>query len=79
MSVEANALGRYTIFPTDESATVPKEPFSLDDLDRLGKINITFDSRLMGYVETLRLMSVSLPGDILKGAYVWARSPSPRS
>jgi uroporphyrinogen decarboxylase len=70
LSVEANALGRYTIFPQGESATVPKEPFNLDELDTLARINITFDSRLMGYVETLRLMSVSLPSGMLKGAYV---------
>jgi len=70
LAVEANALGRYTVFPTDESATVPKAPFHLDDLRRLEGINITFDGRLMGYVETLRLMSVSLPAGMLKGAYV---------
>ncbi len=70
LSVEANALGRYTIFPTGESATVPKDRFSFEELERLARINITFDSRLMGYVETLRLMSVSLPAGTLKGAYV---------
>jgi uroporphyrinogen decarboxylase len=70
LAVEANALGRYTVFPTDESATVPKAPFHMDDLERIEGINITFDGRLMGYVETLRLMSVSLPAGMLKGAYV---------
>jgi uroporphyrinogen decarboxylase len=70
LSVEANALGRFTVFPRDESATVPKEHFSLEELERLESINITFDSRLMGFVETLKLMSVSLPRDILRGAYV---------
>ena len=70
LSVEANALGRYTIFPQSESATVPKERFAVEELDRLAQINITFDSRLMGYVETLRLMSVTLPAGIMKGAYV---------
>ena len=70
LSVEANALGRYTIFPHNESATVPKERFVMEELDRLGRINITFDSRLMGYVETLRMMSVTLPEGTMKGAYV---------
>ena len=70
LSVEANALGRFTVFPRDESATVPKERFSLEELEQLSQINITFDSRLMGFVETLKLMSVSLPRDILRGAYV---------
>jgi uroporphyrinogen decarboxylase len=70
LSVEANALGRYTIFPRGESATVPKDTFSIAELDRLSRINITFDSRLMGFVETLRMMSVSLPSGVLRGAYV---------
>jgi uroporphyrinogen decarboxylase len=70
LSVEANALGRFTVFPRDESATVPKEHFAIEELERLGSINIAFDSRLMGFVETLKLMSVSLPSDILRGAYV---------
>jgi len=70
LSVEANALGRFTVFPREESATVPKEHFSLDELDRLAAINITFDGRLMGFVETVKLMSVSLPQEILRGAYV---------
>jgi uroporphyrinogen decarboxylase len=70
LSVEANALGRYTVFPTGESATVPKDTFYIEDLERLSEINITFDSRLMGFVETLRMMSVTLPASILTGAYV---------
>jgi uroporphyrinogen decarboxylase len=70
LSVEANALGRYTIFPQGESATVPKDVFSMTDLERLGNINITFDSRLRGYVETVKMMCVTLPPNIMKGAYV---------
>ena len=70
LAVEANALGRYTIFPKDESATVPKDHFGPGDLERLSGINITFDSRLLGYVETVKMMSVTLPPGILRGAYV---------
>jgi uroporphyrinogen decarboxylase len=70
LSVEANALGRFTIFPRDESATVPKDAFSVADLERLEGINITFDSRLVGFVETVRMMRISLPPAILAGAYV---------
>ena len=33
LSVEANALGRYTVFPRGESATVPKDEFRLEELD----------------------------------------------
>jgi uroporphyrinogen decarboxylase len=70
LAVEANALGRYTIFPQHESATVPKDRFGPADLERLSGINITFDSRLLGYVETVKMMSVTLPPGILRGAYV---------
>jgi uroporphyrinogen decarboxylase len=70
LSVEANALGRYTIFPKDDSATVPKDHFTMADLERLQEINISFDSRLMGYVEMMKMMSVTLPPGILKGGYV---------
>ena len=70
LAVEANALGRYTIFPQNESATVPKDHFGRKDLERLSEINITFDSRLAGYVETVKMMSVTLPTGIMRGAYV---------
>lgn len=70
LAVEANALGRYTVFPKADSATVPKDQFSIQELDRLKQINITFDSRLMGYVEMMKLMSVTLPPGLLKGGYV---------
>jgi uroporphyrinogen decarboxylase len=70
LAVEANALGRYTIFPQNESATVPKDQFGPADLERLASINMTFDSRLLGYVETVKMMSVTLPAGILRGAYV---------
>ena len=46
LSVEANALGRYTVFPKEESATVPKDRFSISDIEKLREINISFDSRI---------------------------------
>jgi uroporphyrinogen decarboxylase len=70
LSVEANALGRYTVFPKADSATVVKEAFSLVELDHAEEINISFDTRLLGYVETVKLMSIGLPKSILRGAYV---------
>ena len=70
LSVEANALGRYTIFPMTDSAIVIKDKFSMDDLPWKKNINISFDMRLLGYVETLKMMSVGLPESIIKGAYV---------
>ena len=70
LAVEANALGRFTVFPQTDSATVPKAAFSIDELERGSQINIAFDTRLLGYVETMKLMSIGLPESILKGAYV---------
>jgi len=70
LSVEANALGRYTLFPKEESATVLKDAFSANDLLAGAQINISFDTRLLGYVETLKLMSIGLPSSVLRGAYV---------
>jgi uroporphyrinogen decarboxylase len=70
LSVEANALGRFVVFPKDESATVPKDTFHIDELERLAQINISFDGRLNGYIETMKLMSIGLPDNVLRGAYV---------
>jgi len=70
LAVEANALGRYTVFPKTDSATVLKDDFSLDELTRAERINIMFDTRLLGYVETLKLMRIGLKESVLKGAYV---------
>ena len=70
LSVEANALGRYTLFPKEDSATVPKSRFDMEEIERLQEINISFDSRVIGYAETVKLMSVGLPDNVLRGAYI---------
>jgi uroporphyrinogen decarboxylase len=70
LSVEANALGRYTIFPREESATIPKDVFDPGEIDQLRSVSIAFDTRLNGYVETMKLMTIGLPDHILRGAYV---------
>ena len=70
LSVEANALGRYTIFPEQESATVARDIFDVDNLNTAKDINIAFDTRLLGYVETMKLMRIGLHPEILRGAYV---------
>ena len=69
LAVEANALGQFTVFPTDEAATVMKKKFTPENLRALKKINVSFDTRLLGYVETLKLMSIGIV-DVLRGAYV---------
>ena len=70
LAVEANALGLYTVFPKNESATVMRDAFSVDALAVLHEINISFDTRLLGYVETLKLMNLGLPDAMIRGAYV---------
>ncbi|MBN1292737.1 MAG: uroporphyrinogen decarboxylase family protein [Candidatus Latescibacteria bacterium] len=70
LSVEANAFGRYTVFPKDDSATVVKDHFEIDELEIWKQINISLDSRLLGYVETMKLMSIGMPKEIIRGAYV---------
>ena len=70
LSVEANALGCYTIFPRKESPTVVNENIGSKEFERLDRINIAFDTRLIGYLETVKLMSISLPESIMRGAYV---------
>jgi len=70
LSVEANALGRYTVFPKEDSATVPKEKFNISELKQIEDINISFDSRINGYVNTVKLMKIGFPENVIKGAYV---------
>ncbi len=70
LSVEANALGRYTIFPQNDSATVPKVEFDVEEIETMRDINITFDMRLTGFLETMRLMSIGLPKKVMRGSYV---------
>ncbi|MDZ7836580.1 MAG: uroporphyrinogen decarboxylase family protein [Actinomycetota bacterium] len=70
LSVEANALGRYTMFPQEDSATVPKREFDPEQIEKLKSVNISFDSRVLSYVETMKLMSVGLPSRVIRGAYI---------
>ncbi len=72
LSVEANALGQYTIFPREDAAIVPapQEIFRIEDLEQLRQINISMDSRVNAYAETVKLMSIGLPEQVIKGAYV---------
>jgi len=70
LSVEANALGMYTLFPREKPPAVPEGKFDIEEIKKLRKINISFDTRVNGNVETMKLMSIGLPKGILKGAYV---------
>jgi uroporphyrinogen decarboxylase len=70
LSVEANALGRHTVFPKHDTPTVVKDHFDNAELKMQKQINITYDTRLLGYVETIRLLCLNFSENILKGAYV---------
>jgi uroporphyrinogen decarboxylase len=70
LAVEANAIGRQTEFPKHEAATVVRDAYDPADLARWSRINIAFDTRVIGYVETLKMMSTGLPPTMLRGAYV---------
>lgn len=71
LSVEANALGLPVRFPTEESSTVELHPIhELSDLETYRKINILWDARVQSYIKTVEMMSISLPKNVLVGAYV---------
>jgi uroporphyrinogen decarboxylase len=70
LSVEANALGCLTVFPKEESATVIKDKFALSDIEKLENIDIAYDSRVLAYVQTIKLLKKNISPRILKGAYV---------
>lgn len=72
LSVEANALGCYTVFPKDEPPTVTKDDFPFEKLSYYESIDIVYDTRLKGYVETVRRLRKRLPAGMMLGAYVTA-------
>lgn len=70
LSVEANALGRLTHFPVADSAAVPRDRFHFEELEKLREIDLSSDGRVHVYVETVKLMRIGLPDNVLRGAYV---------
>jgi len=70
ISVEANAIGRYTLFPVDDTATIPNAAFDLNHIDTLPKIDINADTRALGYVKLTELLKRNISSEILKGVYV---------
>jgi uroporphyrinogen decarboxylase len=69
LSVEANALARYTVIPVNDTAVVPKTDFHRDDIAKLRKIDLSYDARINSYVDTLRLMKIGLPESVVRAAY----------
>ena len=70
LSVEANAIGRYTLFPQNESATIVTESFCAEEIRTIENVDVLLDSRLFGYTETMKRMNALLPKSVMKGAYV---------
>ncbi len=70
LSVEANAIGSYTIFPPEEAPTVIQVGSQLASGTWFSQIDIAADARAMSYFRTLRLMVQGLPDNIKKGAYI---------
>ncbi|HMA99800.1 MAG TPA: uroporphyrinogen decarboxylase family protein [Spirochaetota bacterium] len=70
LSVEANALGRYTVFPRDDNPTVPADNFDISELEQMKQINISGDSRVQTYVETAALLHKDFKRTVIQGAYV---------
>jgi len=70
ISVEANAIGRYTIFPLNDTATVPSAVFDLDHVDTLPQVDISADGRAIAYAKLIELLKRELSADILKGVYI---------
>ena len=70
LSVEANAIGRYTLFPQNESATIITESFCVEEIKTIENVDVLLDSRLFGYTETMKRMNASLSKSVMKGAYV---------
>ncbi len=42
----------------------------MEELELLRKVNISYDMRLLGNVQTMQLMNIGLPDSIARGAYV---------
>lgn len=74
LTTEANALGMETVFPVDDVPQLKEGGFNLDKLDRelekLNKIDILCDSRIICSTEAVKRIARGLPEEILKGAYV---------
>jgi len=69
LSVEANALGLYTLFPIEDSATVVPAHFDETELELMRKIEMQGDSRALSYSATVKTMSDHFDG-VLTCAYI---------
>ena len=70
LSVEANALGFYTLFPVNDTPTVCKSEVALELIEKLQGVDIAADTRAMGYIETIRLLSMGTRGQHAICGYV---------
>jgi len=71
LSVEANALGLPVRFPTDAASAVEEHPVeNLEQLDKYRRIDILRDSKIQSYANTIEMMRIGLPENIMVAAYV---------
>jgi uroporphyrinogen decarboxylase len=72
LTLEANALGQYTLFPVEALSSIPtpERQFEIEDLKELEKIDISADSRIQGYLAAMRLMAEELPKDVIRASYI---------
>jgi len=72
LTLEANALGQFTLFPIEHPSSIPtpERQFEIEDLKELEKIDIAADSRLQGYLSTMSMMAEELSKNVIRGAYI---------
>ena len=70
IAVEANAIGRYTVFPVNDTATVRGAVFDLDHVASMPQVDISADGRALIYAKLIKLLKSNVSSDILKGVYV---------
>ena len=66
--MEANALGRHTIFPRDESATLPKNAFTIAEPERLEGLNPGTIAAVTWYTDMAGTLATSAPTGFTAGA-----------
>ncbi|MEA1926569.1 MAG: uroporphyrinogen decarboxylase family protein [Candidatus Auribacterota bacterium] len=72
LTLEANALGQFTVFPVREPSSIPtpEESFEVSGMKELEEIDVAADSRIQGFLTTMKLMAEELPKDVLRGSYI---------
>lgn len=70
LTLEANALGKLTVYPVDDVGAVRHSALKPGELERIAGVELLQDGRVMAYLEAVRRMSGLLPESVLCGAYM---------